>query len=114
MPVASLRRSGINGNFFSALLSARWIPVSLLFGEVELMETSLLMMNTSCFFKSLLFGEVELMETMFPSYPSAGANGSLLFGEVELMETSRTYPRHHLGGRVASLRRSGINGNQHC
>jgi len=37
--------------------------------------------------KSLLFGEVELMETICFMTDSLILFGSLLFGEVELMET---------------------------
>jgi len=41
---------------------------------------------------------------------------SLLFGEVELMETTSSTGFHNHSGKfnVASLRRSGINGNSNC
>jgi len=62
---------------------------------------------------SLLFGEVELMETSKPwNNPHLQNLQSLLFGEVELMETEKIDTRtDQFIKNVASLRRSGINGN---
>jgi len=63
--VASLRRSGINGNGLVNSLGYRIVMASLLFGEVELMETILVHPPSLVEpYKSLLFGEVELMETL--------------------------------------------------
>jgi len=85
--VASLRRSGINGN--STLLNGTRDTVheSLLFGEVELMETKDLILPHPVILGSLLFGEVELMETAHAICLGDPVQVSLLFGEVELMET---------------------------
>jgi len=44
--VASLRRSGINGNGRGMRSSSVGVPQSLLFGEVELMETKLSLNTT--------------------------------------------------------------------
>jgi len=62
-------------------------------------------------YASLLFGEVELMETASPSIHLTLAIPSLLFGEVELMETNLSSSVGAPQVGVASLRRSGINGN---
>ena len=90
--VASIRRSGINGNtkFATSCLLRPW-RMSLLFVEVELMETSEYLSDTQLCVQSLLFVEVELMETLTC---------------IKAMECSRIV-------RVASIRRSGINGNSH-
>jgi len=60
---------------------------------------------------SLLFGEVELMETLGWWPCPWQVDESLLFGEVELMETDRLLNPKKRSLYVASLRRSGINGN---
>jgi len=60
---------------------------------------------------SLLFGEVELMETISNLTAVLLHKESLLFGEVELMETGYATCIEQESICVASLRRSGINGN---
>ncbi len=62
--------------------------------------------------RSLLFVEVELMETILVKFgrhiiPEV----SLLFVEVELMETLIIFINQNTIPIVASIRRSGINGN---
>src|SRR5919202_1060836 len=61
--VASLRGSGINGNFFEANNDTYFFEPSLPFGEAELMETSPKVLVTFFLYLSLPFGEAELMET---------------------------------------------------
>ena len=69
--------------------------MSLLFVEVELMETLCSTSNSCVGIKgtSLLFVEVELMETLSRLSNALGCTElkSLLFVEVELMETSSPY-----------------------
>jgi len=84
--VASLRRSGINGNSLRKSILQK-SSSSLLFGEVELMETPRGGLLRVVVLQSLLFGEVELMETTNPARARTIPILSLLFGEVELMET---------------------------
>ena len=89
--------------------------MSLLFVEVELMET----FNKEITFfielnRSLLFVEVELMETGNLRLATNADQMSLLFVEVELMETNsfqciKSFLHKHRP--VASIRRSRINGN---
>jgi len=52
--------------------------------------------------RSLLFGEVELMETLMETQAVCFLSShiaSLLFGEVELMETAHPSPRQPLASR---------------
>ncbi len=91
--VASIRRSGINGNtkFATSCLLRPW-RMSLLFVEVELMETSEYLSDTQLCVQSLLFVEVELMETgRTTDLIIVRHDMSLLFVEVELMETPNQF-----------------------
>ena len=75
------------------------------------METMAIKVTIQDEWWSLPFGEVELMETADNAWLGVSTSVSLPFGEVELMETAELVLIVSYVS-VASLRGSGINGNE--